>query len=51
MDSENTKFDAYMESDAFTNISNAAKSAARYVTYQEFLGNNNEVINELLSQG
>ena len=47
---ENTKFDAYMESDAFTNISNAAKSAARYVTYQEFLGNNNEVINELLSQ-
>ena len=47
---ENTNFDAYMESDAFTNISNAAKSSARYVTYQEFLGNNNEVINELLNQ-
>ena len=47
---EDTNFDAYMESDAFTNISNASKSAARYITYQEFLGSNNEVINELLNQ-
>tara|TARA_R110002167_G_scaffold6105_8_gene27837 strand:+ start:2583 stop:6560 length:3978 start_codon:yes stop_codon:yes gene_type:complete len=47
---ENKNFNAYMETDAFTNISNASKSAARYITYQEFLGNNNEVINELLNQ-
>jgi hypothetical protein len=47
---ENKNFNAYMETDAFTNISNASKSASRYITYQEFLGNNNEVINELLNQ-
>ena len=47
---EDINFNAYMESDAFTNISNASKSAARYITYQEFLGNNNEVLNELLNQ-
>lgn len=48
--SENPEFDAFMETDAFTNLSNASKSAARYITYQEFLGDNNEKINEKLNQ-
>ena len=48
--SDDVNFDSYMESDAFTNISNASKSAARYITYQEFLGANNEKVNELLNQ-
>jgi len=47
---ENAAFDEYMESDAFLNISNAAKSASRFITYQEFLGDNNEKINEKLNQ-
>lgn len=48
--SENPEFKQFMESDAFTNISNAAKSASRYITYQEFLGDNNAKVNELLNQ-
>ena len=48
--SENPEFKQFMESDAFTNISNAAKSASRYITYQEFLGDNNSKVNELLNQ-
>jgi len=48
--SENANFREFMESDVFTNMSNAAKSAARYISYQEFLGDNNEKVNELLNQ-
>jgi len=48
--SENPEFSEFMESDAFVNMSNAAKSAARYITYQDYLGDNNEKINELLNQ-
>jgi len=48
--SENPKFNEFMETDVFTNMSNAAKSAARYITYQDFLGDNNEKLNELLNQ-
>lgn len=48
--SENPEFSEFMESDVFTNISNAAKSAARFITYQDYLGDNNEKINELLNQ-
>ena len=46
----NQAFEEFMETDPFMNISNAAKAAARYVTYQEFLGDNNEKINEKLNQ-
>lgn len=48
--SENANFKEFMESDAFVNLSNASKAAARYITYQEFLGDNNEKINEHLNQ-
>ena len=40
----------YMEQDFFINISNAAKSAARYITYQKFIGDDSEIINEALTQ-
>ncbi len=40
----------WMEQDLFMNISNAAKSAARYVTYQRFIGDNNEILNEGIEQ-
>ena len=43
-------FKEFMEQDMLSNISNAAKSAARYVSYQEFIGDNNSKINELLQQ-
>ena len=40
----------YMEQDFFINISNAAKSAARYITYQKFIGDDAEIMNEALTQ-
>ena len=40
----------WMEQDLFINISNAAKSAARYITYQRFLGDDNEILNEGIEQ-
>jgi len=36
----------WMEQDLFINISNAAKSAARYITYQRFIGDDGEILNE-----
>ena len=39
-----------MEQDVFANVANAAKSAARYQAYQEFVGDNHSVINQLLSE-
>ena len=46
----NPAFEEFMETDPFMNISNAGKAAARYVTYQEFLGDNMDKINEKLNQ-
>ena len=40
----------YMEQDLFINLSNAAKSAARYITYQKYIGDNGEIINEFLER-
>lgn len=48
--SERKEFLEFMEQDAFVNISNASKSASRYITYQEFLGDNNEKIAYHLNQ-
>ena len=48
--SENPKFQQFMEKDIFTNISNAAKSAARYTSYQEFIGKDSKKLNERLQQ-
>ena len=48
--SENPRFQEFMEKNIFTNISNASKSAARYVAYQEFIGKDSKKLNERLQQ-
>mgnify|MGYP003635818531 FL=1 len=48
--SENPAFDVYMENDVFTNITKASQSAARYITYNNFLGTKNEKLNSLLNE-
>lgn len=48
--SENAAFQNFMEKNLFTNISNAAKSAARYTAYQEFIGKDSAKLNERLQQ-
>ena len=46
---ERDSFAPFMERDIFANISAAAKSAARYTSYQEYVGNDHEVLNQLLA--
>ena len=48
--SENPRFQEFMEKNLFTNVSNAAKSAARYVAYQEYVGKDSKKLNERLQQ-
>ena len=47
---DDVNFQEFMEQDMLSNMSNASKSAARYVAYQEFVGDNNAKMNELLQQ-
>jgi len=47
---KNPKFNKFMEQDMYKNMSEAAKSAARYVTYQEFIGDNGAVVSKLLDE-
>jgi hypothetical protein len=47
---ERDSFKKFMENDSFVNISNSAKAAARFQTYQEFLGDNNQKIYQKLMQ-
>ena len=48
--SENPKFDKFMETDIFANANYAAKSAARYIAYQRFVGKNGAIIDQLLDE-
>ena len=48
--SDDPDFSDFMEQNFFNNVSNAAKSAARYVTYQEYIGDDNKKVNELIQQ-
>ena len=48
--SEKAAFQQFMEKNLFTNVSNAAKSAARYTAYQEFIGKDSDKLNERLQQ-
>ena len=48
--SENAAFQNFMEKNLFTNVSNAAKSAARFTAYQEFIGKDSSKLNERLQQ-
>ena len=47
--SEHADFQQFMDQDIFGNIASAAKSAARYQAYQEFVGDNHSVLNQMLS--
>ena len=47
--SEHADFQQFMNQDIFGNIAAAAKSAARYQAYQEFVGDNHSVLNQMLS--
>jgi len=46
--SENKDFNEFMEQDVFVNINNAIKSATRYMAYQKYVGDNNEILNQML---
>ena len=48
--SEKAAFQNFMEKNLFTNVSNAAKAAARYTSYQEFIGKDSAKLNERLQQ-
>ena len=48
--SEKESFQEFVEQDLFANISNASRSAARYIAHQKYIGDNNKVINRLLDQ-
>ena len=48
--SENVKFDEFFERDIFTNVSTAAKSAARYVTQMQYVGKDGSKIAHLLGK-
>ena len=47
--SEHADFQQFMNQDIFGNIAMAAKSAARYQAYQEFVGDNHSVLNQMLA--
>jgi len=47
---EKDSFKEFMENDLFANVSNAAKSAARFTAQQEYAGKNNENIAQLLAE-
>ena len=46
--SENPEFQQFMEKDLFSNISQAARTAARYTANQEFIGDNASTVSKLL---
>ena len=48
--SERSAFNEFMENDLFTNLSNAAKSAVRYTTLEEYVGSDNKKINYRLAK-
>jgi len=46
--SDISDFNEFMEQDVFVNINNAIKSATRYMAYQKYVGDNNEILNQML---
>lgn len=48
--SEQELFQEFMEQDLIANAANAAKSAARYVSYQNYFGNNNSTLDKMYDQ-
>ena len=47
---EKDAFQEFMNQDIFSNINDAARSAARFTAYQDYVGQNESVIAELLQQ-
>ena len=47
--SEKDNFQEFFEQDIFANVSNAARSAARYTSFQEYIGEDHGVINQMLA--
>ena len=47
---DDPNFNDFMDNNPFNNISSAAKSAARFIAYQEFIGDDNVKVNELVQQ-
>ena len=43
------EFQKYLQQDIFANMSNAAKSAARFTTHREYIGKNGEVVVQMLN--
>ena len=48
--SEKEDFQEFMEQDVFANMSQAAKSAARYTAHRKYIGQNAETVNKLLDE-
>ena len=48
--SEQEDFQEFMEQDVFANLSQAAKSAARFTAHRDYIGKDGEVINKLLDE-
>ena len=48
--SDNPEFNEFLETDLFSNISNAAKAAVRYTVLEEFVGADNKKLNHDLAQ-
>tara|TARA_R100000152_G_C6780977_1_gene214574 strand:+ start:1114 stop:5352 length:4239 start_codon:yes stop_codon:yes gene_type:complete len=46
--SDNTDFNEFLEQDVFANVNNAIKSATRYIAYQKYIGDDGEIINQML---
>ena len=46
--SEKAEFQEFLQQDIFANVSEAAKSAARYTAHRDYIGKNGEVISRLL---
>ena len=47
--SEHADFQQFMNQDIFGNVASAAKAASRYQAYQEFVGDNHSVLNQMLA--
>ena len=47
---QNDHFNDFMEKDLMANVSEAARSAARYVAYQNYIGENESIISKMYDQ-
>ena len=47
---QNDEFEDFMEQELFANVNYASKQAARYISYETFVGKNGSVINKLLDR-